>query len=133
MESRERALVALNVSWFNYFKQACCPTERIQAKKFHDRYLKCVTTTDPELINWTNWGQGFVQRMFRTILYWIMWFILLFGSYYIVLGLENYDLETEKTVPNIKCKKNFTRPEAVKDYSIKETSKRDGSFHCFCK
>jgi hypothetical protein len=56
MESRERALIALNVGWFDYFKQFCCFSEAVEMKKFKGEYLKVREASDPELINWTNWG-----------------------------------------------------------------------------
>ena len=58
---------------------------------------------------------------------------MLIGSYYIILALESWNIELEKTVPTTPCPKKTEELAAWTDWNLKDPTKRQGDWHCFCK
>lgn len=112
---------------------SCLYDEELEKKRFRGSWLRIVKAVDPELITWPNWSLSKTSRSCRIVAYVLFQIAILIISYVIVLQLENLDLDLGKTVPSAPCPKKVTEAEAFKDLSIKDSVKRSGQYHCFCK
>ena len=87
------------------------------------------------MLIWENFGVAQSSRLIRIIIY-IMFILCMLGvCFYLVYNLEQVGNIAEAQIPDILCQDQIEAADANIDYSknLKDVTKRNGQFHCFCK